>query len=94
VSDIIEEVSNICSELGECADLSPGKEVNKLFSRLVQICIATRSSDVVDTVLGNGQIKRLIPDLQRLCSEGEGKLESYWSNRVIECGSSYISSGK
>ena len=94
VSDIIDEVSDICAKLGACEDLSPGEEVNKLFSRLVQICIAPRSSDVVETVLGNGQIKRLATDLQRLCSEGEGKLESFWANRIIDCGSLDVSKGE
>ncbi|OCL13483.1 Nicotianamine synthase [Glonium stellatum] len=80
---VAEEIVGIYNDLVVMADLRPGKEVNSLFSRLVEICVKPRNDKVVDAVLENKQIKRLAPQLRQICSNAEAELEGFWANRIL-----------
>jgi nicotianamine synthase len=63
------------------SDLEPSPKTNKIFSDLVNL--ATDNSNALK--FSNSNItKQELNELRKLCSEGEYKLEMYWSQRVIE----------
>jgi nicotianamine synthase len=81
---IIDEVVSLVDALASLQSLKPCPEVNQLFGRLVSLCIKPYTSSLALQVLQNKQIQLLIPRLRQFCSEGEGELERYWANAILE----------
>jgi nicotianamine synthase len=62
--------------------LAPSPEVNALFQDLVRVCVYA-DDRAAPPVLADARIRRLRPDLLRLCSLGESLLEQAWAQRVL-----------
>lgn len=62
--------------------LEPGDEVDSLFSRLVESCLAADERTAAE-VLADPEVARLGPRLVELCSTGEYLLERRWAEEVV-----------
>lgn len=69
-------------QLSRVDHLGPAPEVNALFQELVQVCLHA-DDRTAPPVLADARIRRLRPDLLRLCSQGESLLEQAWAHRVL-----------
>jgi nicotianamine synthase len=86
VCQITDEIITLVNALASLPDLKPCPDVNKLFGRLVSLCIKPYSSRLACLVLHNKQIQILVPRLRQICSEGEGELERFWARKILhEC---------
>ena len=63
-------------------DIGPGDEVNKLFGRLVRVCIRPYELSVTLDILGDQRVQKLIPDLRKFGMVGETKLEAFWAKKL------------
>jgi nicotianamine synthase len=68
--------------LSRLGSLAPGPDVNALFQELVRVCV-NADDRAAPPVLADARIRRLRPDLLRLCSQGESLLELTWAHRVL-----------
>lgn len=71
-------------QLAALPSLEPGREVNKLFTDLVDLVLYEKDAVVIKDVLSDSGIRTIQSSLQRLCSTGEYHLERYWSGRISE----------
>ncbi len=71
--------------LSRLANLVPASDADAIFHELVRVCIDA-GNEAAASVLADARIRRLRPDLLRLCSEGESLLEAAWARRVGEAG--------
>jgi nicotianamine synthase len=69
--------------LSRLGSLAPGPDVNALFQELVRVCV-NADDRAAPPVLADARIRRLRPDLLRLCSQGESLLELTWAQRVLQ----------
>ncbi|GAB5590689.1 hypothetical protein Unana1_05589 [Umbelopsis nana] len=81
---LIDEIETIYSELACLPSLKPGATTNKLFSRLVGICIKPYDAVTVFEVLEHARIVELVKHLRDVCSMGEYLLEFQWSQQIIK----------
>lgn len=78
------EICQIYAQLRELPGLEPDEpDVNALFERLVGLC-EYRDDLNGAWVLGDPSVRALTPDLRRLCSEGEYRLERWWARSVLD----------
>ncbi|CAO3661488.1 unnamed protein product [Umbelopsis ramanniana] len=82
--ELIHEIVAIYEELSCLSSLKPGATTNKLFSKLVGICIKQYKAKTVCDVLEHPQILQLIKHLRNICSTGEYLLECQWSQKIIQ----------
>ncbi|KAI3898541.1 hypothetical protein MKX03_021151 [Papaver bracteatum] len=74
---LIQNVSEIYNNLSTLVSLKPSKDVNSLFTQLVQTCIPPSPIDVTKlSITDQGIRSKLI----RLCGEAEGLLEAHYSS--------------
>ncbi len=82
--ELASEIRNIKHALSELSDLKPGDEVNSLLTRLVNLCIAPYSSEVITYFFGIEGISTLCEQLRPLCATAEGELERFWAGKIVE----------
>ncbi|MDL5158422.1 nicotianamine synthase family protein [Actinomycetospora termitidis] len=80
---VVAEVLALHGALADRADLSPGPETNDLFGRLVALAIEPGAAREAETVLADPAVATLLPELRRLCADGEYHLEEHWARRVL-----------
>lgn len=81
--DIVQEIEKIYTGLRSLPSLEPGKATNKLFSKLVSLCIQQYDKQTVINVLEDPRITQLIKYLREMCSVGEYLLEYQWSEKIV-----------
>ncbi len=80
-----DQIVRLHEHLSRLDSLAPDPEVNGLFQELVRVCVHA-DDRAAPPVLADPRIRRLRPDLLRLCSRGESLLEQAWARRVLEAG--------
>lgn len=80
---LCDRIVRIHQDLTRLDNLAPAPAVNALFQDLVQVCVHA-DDRAAPPVLADARIRRLRPDLLRLCSQGESLLEQAWAHRVLE----------
>ena len=80
---LCDRIVQLYEDISRLGSLAPAPEVNALFQELVQLCVHAEGRAVAP-VLADARIRRLRPDLLRLCSQGESLLERAWAHRVLE----------
>jgi len=80
--EVRERLLDLYERLRAQDTLTPCPAVDTLFGELVELCLRTDGAPA-RTVLHDPGIRRLRPDLVRLCSEGETLLERAWARRVL-----------
>lgn len=78
-----DRIVRLHAELSRCDSLAPAPDVDELFRELVRLCVHADESVAVP-VLADERVRELVPDLLRLCSEGEALLELSWSRRLLD----------
>ncbi|MEJ2869389.1 nicotianamine synthase family protein [Actinomycetospora sp. OC33-EN08] len=81
---VVAEVRALHGALAARDDLSPGPETNGLFGRLVSLAIEPAAAREADAVLADPAVETLLPELRRLCADGEYALERHWARRIVE----------
>nr|AZR38341.1 nicotianamine synthase [Sedum alfredii] len=74
--DLVSDVFEIYQKLSALESLKPSKEVNMIFTNLVQLCVPPNPVEV--TKLPN-QIQEMRSKLIKICGEAEGLMESHYS---------------
>ncbi|HEY6795062.1 MAG TPA: nicotianamine synthase family protein [Kineosporiaceae bacterium] len=77
-----DRIARLYRHLRDLESLAPAPGVNRLFGELVNVCVRTDQS-AAPTVLADPRVQQLLPDLLRICAEGESLLEQAWAHRVI-----------
>jgi nicotianamine synthase len=80
---LCDRIVRLHEHLSRLSDLAPAPEVNALFQELVRVCVQA-DDRAAPPVLADTRIRRLRPDLLRLCSQGESLLEQAWAHRVLQ----------
>jgi nicotianamine synthase len=78
---LCERIVWLHEQLSRLGSLAPAPDVNALFQELVRVCVHA-DDRAAPPVLADARIRRLRPDLLRLCSQGESLLEQAWARRV------------
>lgn len=81
--DLVQEIESIYTGLESLPSLKPGATANKLFSKLVSLCIQQYDNETITNVLEDPRIVRLIKYLRDMCSVGEYLLEYQWSEKIV-----------
>jgi len=82
-SALPDRIADLYRHLQGLESLAPAPRVDELFGELVEVCVRADQA-AAPTVLDDPRIRRLSPDLLRICSEGESLLELAWARRVID----------
>jgi nicotianamine synthase len=77
------EIQEINDTLSALTSLSPGDQVNRLLTRLVDLCIRHYSAEFTTQFLSIRGATGLCDSLRSLCATAEGELEAYWARRII-----------
>ena len=80
---VVEQVRELHHELAARTSLTPGPDTDALFGRLVALAIDPDAARAADAVLADPAVAALLPDLRRLCADGEFELERYWTRRIV-----------
>ncbi|CAM8931194.1 unnamed protein product [Rhodiola kirilowii] len=75
--DLVSNVSEIYEKLSRLESLKPSKEVNMIFTNLVEMCVPPSPIEV--TKLPK-QVQEMRSKLIRICGEAEGLMESHYSS--------------
>ncbi|HEY6794089.1 MAG TPA: nicotianamine synthase family protein [Kineosporiaceae bacterium] len=81
-SELSDRIALLYRHLRGLQSLAPAPGVDDLFGELVEVCVRTDEA-AAPTVLADPRIRELLPDLLRICGEGESLLEQAWARRVI-----------
>jgi nicotianamine synthase len=79
---LCDRIVQLHAQLSGLDSLAPAPEVNALFQELVRVCVHA-DDRTAPHVLADARIRRLRPDLLRICSQGESLLERAWAHRVL-----------
>jgi nicotianamine synthase len=79
---VTKEVSELYRALVALPSLKPSRPVNRLLTRLVDMCVAT-PAPIAAAVLRDARVRSIVQPLRRLCSCSESALETYWSERIM-----------
>jgi nicotianamine synthase len=90
---LCERIVRLHEQLSCLDSLAPGPEVNALFEELVRVCVHA-DDRAARRVLADARIRRLRPDLLRLCSRGESMLEQAWARGVLEAADPWAELGR
>uniref|UniRef100_A0A7N0U2T6 Nicotianamine synthase n=1 Tax=Kalanchoe fedtschenkoi TaxID=63787 RepID=A0A7N0U2T6_KALFE len=74
--DLVSNVWEIYKKLSRLESLGPSKEVNKLFTQLVAMCVPPSPIDVAKLPR---QVQEMRSKLIRICAEAEGLMEKHYS---------------
>ncbi|KAF2876064.1 Nicotianamine synthase [Massariosphaeria phaeospora] len=81
---LADELRSIYHSLVVLPSLVPGEQVNRLLTRLVNLCTAPYSDDLASYLLSIQGVDDLCKQLRPLCATAEGELERHWASRIIE----------
>lgn len=90
---LCDQVLRLHQDLSRLGNLAPGPDVNALFQELVRVCVHA-DDRAARPVLADPRIRRLRPELLRLCSRGESLLERAWAHRVLEAADPWAELGR
>ena len=80
---VVTQVRALHAALAACPDLTPGPRTDDLFGRLVTLAVDPSAAREADAVLGDPAVASLLPELRRLCADGEFELERHWAQRIV-----------
>lgn len=83
VDSIVIEVLSIYTKLSKIRSLKPGKNVNALFNRLVQIIEETKK-DVAEIAHTDVRLQRIYKKIQKIAACGEYELEKAYAKKDIK----------
>jgi len=81
---IVREVRDLYEALAAAPDLTPGPAIDEIFGCLVSLAIDPVASRDAAAVLADPSVTAILPELRRLCAEGEFELERSWARHVVE----------
>jgi nicotianamine synthase len=90
---LCDRIVRLHEHLSRLDNLAPTAEVNALFQELVRVCVHA-DDRAAPPVLADARIRRLRPDLLRLCSQGESLLEQAWAHGVLEAADPWAELGR
>jgi nicotianamine synthase len=90
---LCDRIVTLYQDLSRCSSLAPAPEVNALFGELVRVCVQA-DDRAAPSVLADERIRRLRPDLLRLCAQGESLLEQAWALRVLQAADPWAELGR
>lgn len=90
---LCDRIVRLHEDLSRLDNLAPAPEVNALFQELVRVCVHA-DDRAAQPVLADARIRRLRPDLLRLCSQGESLLEQAWAHGVLEAADPWAELGR
>jgi nicotianamine synthase len=90
---LCDRIVRIHGDLSRLDNLAPAPEVNALFQELVRVCVHADDRAALP-VLADTRIRRLRPDLLRLCAQGEALLERAWAARVLAAADPWAELGR
>nr|AZR38345.1 nicotianamine synthase [Sedum alfredii] len=73
---LVKNVCNIYNKLSTLESLSPSKEVNMIFTQLVEMCVPPTSINVTEL---SEQVQEWRSKLIKICGTAEGLMESHYS---------------
>ncbi|WCJ43051.1 Nicotianamine synthase [Euphorbia peplus] len=74
---LIEKIINLYDQISSLKTLKPSKDVDTLFTNLVQTCIPTVTIDVNKLSI---KLQNMRSNLIKLCGQAEGYMEAHFSN--------------
>ncbi|XP_073146802.1 nicotianamine synthase-like [Henckelia pumila] len=77
---VIQQVCQLYDQISNLQNLNPSKEVDSLFTQLVQACIPPYPMDVTNLCT---KIQQIRTNLIRLCGQAESLLEKHYSTILI-----------
>ncbi|MFC5061495.1 nicotianamine synthase family protein [Actinomycetospora atypica] len=80
---VVAQVRELHRELARRTTLAPSPGSDALFGRLVALATDPVSARDADAVLADPAVAALLPDLRRLCADGEFELERSWTRRIV-----------
>ncbi|KAH9862771.1 hypothetical protein J1614_010864 [Plenodomus biglobosus] len=80
---VLAEIQSIYNDLTGLESLAPGPQINKLLTRLVDLCVLPYSPNLSDEILRLCASTNLCQRLHPICATAEGELESHWAKRII-----------
>ncbi|KAI7865873.1 Nicotianamine synthase protein-domain-containing protein [Spinellus fusiger] len=80
---LVERVNSIYQQLSDASSFCPSENINALFKKLVQICIITYETWLVDFVLECPSLQTIMEPLRALCSVAEYHLEVFWCRKLV-----------
>jgi nicotianamine synthase len=80
-------IQTIHQELSHLDNLAPGEKVNRLLTRLVQLCIVPYDVSFTDYFLSITGVDEICVSLRSLCATAEGELERYWADSLLSASS-------
>jgi nicotianamine synthase len=90
---LCDRILRLYEELSRLDNLAPAPEVDALFAELVRVCVHA-DDRAAPLVLADARIRRLRPELLRLCSRGESLLEQSWAYRVLSAADPWTELGR
>ncbi|KAL7273235.1 hypothetical protein RUND412_003920 [Rhizina undulata] len=81
---LINSILDLYHSLNSEPSLAPSPTVNALFSKLVALGVQNIDGDVAREILGHPEVRKILPRLRDICSEGEYALEMFWASRIVE----------
>jgi len=80
---LLSEIQAIYDTLSTMSSLAPGPQVDKLLSRLVNLCIEPYSAEFTTSFFNITGVAHLCSALRPLCATSEGELEKHWAARIM-----------
>lgn len=81
---LVAEIRDIHSKLGELSSLAPSHQVNTLLTRLVNLCVVPYSAEFTTYFFNISDVEQLCDKLRPICSEAEGELEKFHAERMLK----------
>uniref|UniRef100_A0A7N0VN52 Nicotianamine synthase n=1 Tax=Kalanchoe fedtschenkoi TaxID=63787 RepID=A0A7N0VN52_KALFE len=75
-ADLVSNVCEIYEKLSRLESLKPSKQVNKIFTQLVEMCVPPSPIEVTKL---SKQVQEMRSKLIKICGEAEGLMESHYS---------------
>lgn len=80
---VVADLTRLHGALSALATLAPGPHTDAVFDELVALTVRPWDDRIVQRVLADPDVRRIIPSLRRLCSSGEIELERAWARRIL-----------
>lgn len=84
VHQLVAEIRDIHSRLSELSSLAPSYQVNTLLTRLVNLCVVPYSAEFTAYFFNISGVEQLCDKLRPICSEAEGELEKFHTERMLK----------
>lgn len=80
---LLSEIQQIHTTLSTLPSLAPGPQTDTLLTRLVALCIQSRTPAFTSYFFSIPHVSPLCTSLRALCAAAEGALESHWARAII-----------